>query len=425
MLCTHRLMFAIRKLLAFGIAFVVIAPFFLAATVGAEAQTPTPLSSKLYLEIGRSYEEGSQPTKAADFYLKALEADPTNGAALDALRSVLKQQQSGDQRLAIADQYMAAREYDKAVDLYLKILADRPGLTTAQQQAQTAIDRSDDLATQTITEAIGVSKVIVTGLPILVFLLLLWGVARLVKWIRQHRLRSAVEYIILLFDNATGVEALSGVEEGARAALIEWLQTNHAVVKDKIPEAPIPVTLPDLGSVMKIFNWFVTQITPTPQRKTVNGILLGPRTVNGNTEAGLSVRVSDAGSGRIERTHTIWSSTTSPGDQYVYLELACGAASWIYKPEDPMQPASAYQLGPANATWARAAETKDPAKKKALAAHAVQLARDAEDTERRLATVAAAGGLAGAATKAVATPVASTIAADRLAMFQEYLESLP
>jgi tetratricopeptide (TPR) repeat protein len=426
MLSNNRSRLIARRLLRCGIAFLWIPLLLLAAIAKAETPTPTPPPSGLYVDIGKSYEEAAQPAKAAEFYLKALDADPTNDAALAALRSILQKQQADDPRLLIADQYMAARQYDKAVDLYLKILADRPGLAEAQQSAKTAIDRSDDLSTQTIAEANTVGKVAAAGLALIVFLLLLWLLARLIRRLRQRRIDpKKVEYVILPFENATGVPGLAGVQEGARAALIEWLQTNHAVVADKIPEAPVPITLPEAGTATKIFNWFAAQTTPTPCRKVVNGTLQGARkTAAGTTEAGLSVRVSDARGGGIERTHTIWGEAASPSDPYVYLELAAGAASWIVEPGNALQPAPALQLGEANATLVQAKlakEAKDYAKGKALAAYAVQQAKNADALENQLAK-APVRVLTGA--KAPVPPVASTMASTRAELAEKYRQSI-
>jgi hypothetical protein len=236
-----------------------------------------------------------------------------------------------------------------------------------------------------------------------------------------------VEYVILPFENATGAQGVAGVQEGVRAALIEWLRTNHAAVADKIPEAPVPITLPEAGTATKIFNWFAAQTTPTPCRKIVNGTLQATRkTAAGTTEAGLSVRVSDAKRGGIERTHTVWNEAASASDPSVYLELACGAASWIVEPGNALQPAPARQLGEANTTLVQAKleSKKDPIRAKALAAYSVQQAKNADAMEKQLAT-APVRVLKVAGAKPSIPPVASTMASTRADLAEEFRRSIP
>ena len=136
MLHPNRLSLTARLVATRSAALVLILLLLLACTPTAEAQTPTPSRSGLYLNIGKSYQKAAQPDKATEFYLKALEADPTNLAALVALRSVLQPPQMDDPRLTIADEYLEAGKHDKAIELYLEILADRPGLLDAQARGR-------------------------------------------------------------------------------------------------------------------------------------------------------------------------------------------------------------------------------------------------------------------------------------------------
>ncbi len=389
----------------------------------APAQPPPP--NVPHLDLGRLYEDTAQPAKAAEYYLKALEEDPTSTEALAALQAILQKQQDNDPRLAIADQYLAAGQHDKAIEQYLKILADRPAQEGLQDKITAAIDDTDSMRTLLAPEGVKVGKGIALALLTFLSLLILWAVARLIRRYRKSELpNNQRRYAILAFANATGVQGLGGAQEGVRSAIADWLHTSHAAVHDSaVVEEPI--TLPDVGVVAKLLNWFNGQITPTLDAEYVDGTLLAARTgAAGGKEVGLTVRVRSKSGGEIGRIRTFWNPASSTDDPNAYVQLAYTAATWIFEPAKVMQCGPADLLHQANTHFVQGELQDDPARTQVEMAAAVQLATQADADEQTLATTAAASLAAGGGPIGSNVVNPSTLAAERATLYARMLTEL-
>lgn len=341
-----------------------------------------------YVAIGDAYATAGMPAEAANFYLKALEADPENVVALEKLSGILNVETT-DPRIAVADAQAEVGDYTAAIAIYTDILTadpNQPAIQAKAVEAATETARLNSAWWGTLGRdwLTGVIKAVATALGIGVLLLILLGIARLVRAMREQRSCTAGRlFVILPFANATATATIKGMEQGARAAVVDWLVTRKQAVRDEADQVE-EALFPELGTAGKLLNWLAAQLTPRcPQVVAEATLVYYP----GRQEAGLVLTARDTPGGRIARTRT-FTAVTQPDDELeTFVDLAHQGASWLLDEPQTLGARAATQLHAAHqlAVWARVQEVAGKAAAAATAfGAAAELAREAvvDDTSR-------------------------------------------
>lgn len=416
----HRLRWTVLLLLPLLILFLKPSPIIAQGDYTANTtDTPTPP----HVAIGDIYAEAGMPDEAAGFYLKALEANPDDAQALAKLSGVLNTDEA-DPRIAVADAHVAAGDYASAIAIYTEILAaepDQPELQAKAIEAATETTRLNSAWWWSLSRdwLTGVIKAVATALGIIVLLLILLGLARLVRALRERRACTGGRlFVILPFTNATATAAIKGMEQGARSAVVDWLVTRKQAVRDEADQVE-EALFPDLGTAGKLLNWLAAQLTPRCPQVVADATLVY---YPGRQEAGLVLTARDAPGGQIVRTRTFTASTLSGDELATFVDLAHQGASWLLDEPQTLSARAATQLHAAHqlAVWARVQELAGRATAAAEAfLAAAELAREVvADTDSRPKS------LEGAPREAVAVAgeayASSDLAAATAALFEQF-----
>lgn len=348
---------------ALVVALAMVSPAHLVAQTGDSTPTPAPATAPAtpalpYRAIGDAFLAAGRPAQALEYYLKALDANPADAAALDAVRRVLADRPD-DPRVALAEAYAAAGNHEAALALYAELLDAEQvddGLRAAALESveQTRLLPALARKTQTMAAtdaATGIVKFLLNllGAAVLLLLLLL-----LVRFIRRRRGRGSPPdraIVVLPFTNATGADSLEGMEHGARAAVVAWLVANSAVANGRpiipsgnaasdsvISDVPAVVSaepFPDVGALGKFLNWVWQQTAPPRPMLIVDGTLLYR---SNSREVGLALTARERPGGPVGRAWQTYASAPA-GNEYVRIEeLAAQGASWVREPGLTLSP---------------------------------------------------------------------------------------
>lgn len=396
----------------------------------APGATPAPTTAPPFRAVGDAFLDAGRPTQALEYYLKALEADPTDAAALDAVRRLLADRPD-DPRVALAEAYADAGNYDAALALYAELLAAEQVDDAVREAALESVDQTRLLpalarttgATAATGAAAGVVNFLLGLLGALLLIAALLLAVRVVRWWRGRKTPSGRTIAVLPFLNATGAESLAGMEHGARAAVVAWLVANSAAADgtpiaaagDSViidaPDTVVAEPFPDVGGVGKFLNWVWRQTTPPRPALVVDGTLLYRAAAR---EVGLALNVRERPGGPVIRAWRVYAPASSQTEFAAVEKLAAQGASWIREPGLTLSPTRAVETFELNqrlvlARAQAAAGDKRAAQQTARAApvRAVAGNGDGDGLE--------SGGLAGGA----APPAADAGFSDALARHRE------
>lgn len=363
----------------------------------AQSGTPTPVSTATlaspFVSVGNAFAAAGQTGKALEYYLKVLETRPDDAAALAGIQRLLARPDDNP-RLALAEAYDAAGNHEAALAIYAELLAADGVDEAVRAAALDSVERTrllPSVARQmertTLTNA---ATLLVNCLAVALLLLLLWLLVRQIRARRESNAPGGRLIVVLPFINATGDEATKGMEQGARAVLVDWLVANSAVAEGKTntrdnvtlddePDKVAADTFPDVGLLSKLLNWLAVRTAPRQERLVVEGTLLARV---GRKEVGLALTVRERSGGPVSRG---WSNYLPAATWHTFekiADLAAQGASWVYDPGRTLAPAQAVELGEVNRQLALAqvqrAAGETPAARATLQAAKSRTAADDE-----------------------------------------------
>jgi hypothetical protein len=263
--------------------------------------------------------------------------------------------------LALANTYLAGRNYDKAVELFSQIAQDTRGNPDALKGLQAALDgQRADLATAmapppaeptpaptappappTLRETLAAKLaeyggIALAGLLVVIAVYLIANAIRLLLYglrelwyLRLLPLlkRPAVEpgFLIAEFSNnlgAAGENAARIVPYALTEKLLLW---NQLIQARELPVEPEPaLDLGGMGWLKVLWRWFL----PAPRGYRVTGALLP-----GNRGAfRLAVQRTNLARNSVDRSAAF--EQAGPSAEAVFRDLAGEAAKWLVKPQD-------------------------------------------------------------------------------------------